>query len=90
MTSTTPPETASKAEALIPHFKLTRLLNSDQAGRRISLLGTIHDQPALLLAERAAFDTSTANLTSFSTSLRKAIRTSRAKMDFHRPTSNST
>jgi m7GpppX diphosphatase len=70
MTSTTPPEIASKVEALIPHFKLTRLLNSDQAGRRVSLLGTIHDQPALFLAERAAFDTSTANLTSFSTSLR--------------------
>jgi len=70
MTSTTPPDIASKAESLIPQYRLTRLLNSDQAGRRISLLGTIHDQPALLIAERAAFDTSSANLSSFSTSLR--------------------
>jgi m7GpppX diphosphatase len=70
MTSTTPPDIASKVEALIPQFQLTRLLNSDQAGRRISLLGTIQDQPALFIAERAAFDTSPANLTSFSTSLR--------------------
>jgi m7GpppX diphosphatase len=70
MTSTTPPEIASKVEALIPRFKLTRLLNSDQAGRRISLYGTIESQPALFIAERAAFDTSEPNLTSFSTSLR--------------------
>jgi m7GpppX diphosphatase len=70
MTSTTPPEIAAKAESLIPKFQLTRLLNSDQAGRRISLLGTIDSQPALFIAERAAFDTSTSNLTSFSTSLR--------------------
>jgi m7GpppX diphosphatase len=70
MTSTTPPEIASKAESLIPQFKLTRLLSSDQAGRRISLLGTIDSQPALFIAERAAFDTSVPNLTSFSTSLR--------------------
>ncbi|KAI4623024.1 uncharacterized protein J4E87_006117 [Alternaria ethzedia] len=49
---------------------MTRLLNSDQAGRRISLLGTIDSKPALLLAERAAFDTNPEILNSFSTSLR--------------------
>ncbi|KAF1846644.1 scavenger mRNA decapping enzyme [Cucurbitaria berberidis CBS 394.84] len=70
MTSTTPPDVAAHVESLIPQFQLTRLLNSDQAGRRISLLGTISSQPALLIAERAAFDTSTSNLESFSTSLR--------------------
>jgi m7GpppX diphosphatase len=70
MTSTTPPEIASKAESLIPQFKLTRLLSSDQAGRRISLLGTISSQPALLIAERAAFSTSPTTLSVFSTSLR--------------------
>jgi m7GpppX diphosphatase len=70
MTSTTPPEIAARVESLIPKFQLTRLLNSDQAGRRISLLGTIDSQPALFIAERAAFDTSISNLTSFSTSLR--------------------
>lgn len=70
MTSTTPPDIAAHVESLIPQFKLTRLLNSDQAGRRISLFGTINSEPALLIAERAAFDTSTNNLNSFSTSLR--------------------
>ncbi|KAI4669385.1 hypothetical protein J4E85_002236 [Alternaria conjuncta] len=70
MTSTTPPDVAAHAEALIPKFHLTRLLNSDQAGRRISLLGTIDSKPALLLAERAAFDTNPEILNSFSTSLR--------------------
>ncbi|KAI8942562.1 hypothetical protein NX059_000620 [Plenodomus lindquistii] len=70
MTSTTPPEIASHVESLIPKFHLTRLLNSDQAGRRISLLGTISSQPALLIAERAAFDTSPTILSSFPTSLR--------------------
>ena len=70
MTSTTPPEVAAHVESLIPKFKLTRLLNSDQAGRRISLLGIIDSQPALLIAERAAFDTTPAILEGFSTSLR--------------------
>ncbi|KAH7398399.1 HIT-like domain-containing protein [Pyrenochaeta sp. MPI-SDFR-AT-0127] len=70
MTSTTPPDIAAHVESLIPRFKLVRLLNSDQAGRRISLYGTIDSQPALLIAERAAFDTSTSNINSFSTSLR--------------------
>jgi m7GpppX diphosphatase len=71
MTSTTPPEIAAAVEALVPKFLLTRLLNSDQAGRRISLLGTIDSQPALLLAERAAFSTTSEDLTAFPTSLRK-------------------
>jgi m7GpppX diphosphatase len=70
MTSTTPPEIAAKVESYIPKFQLTRLLNSDQAGRRISLLGTIDSLPAVFIAERAAFDTSDSNLRSFSTSLR--------------------
>ncbi|KAF2659203.1 scavenger mRNA decapping enzyme [Lophiostoma macrostomum CBS 122681] len=69
MTSTTPPEIAARAESLIPKFQLTRLLNQDQAGRRISLLGTIDSQPAILLAERAAFATDNDHLTTFSTSL---------------------
>ncbi len=69
MTSTTPPEIAAHVESLVPQFRLTRLLNSDQAGRRISLLGTIDSKPALLIAERAAFDTSPNIVDSFSTSL---------------------
>lgn len=70
MASTTPPDVAAHVESLIPKFQLKRLLNSDQAGRRISLLGTIDSQDALLIAERAAFDTSDANMRGFSTSLR--------------------
>jgi m7GpppX diphosphatase len=70
MTSTTPPDVAARVESLIPKFCLTRLLNSDQAGRRICLLGTIDSQPALFIAERAAFDTSVSSLNSFATSLR--------------------
>ena len=70
MTSTTPPDVAAHVESLIPKFQLARLLNSDQAGRRISLLGTIDSQQALLIAERAAFATDTSTLNNFSTSLR--------------------
>ncbi|KAF2459192.1 scavenger mRNA decapping enzyme [Lineolata rhizophorae] len=62
--------TAAEAEALIPRFKLEKLLNQDQGGRRISLLGTIDSRPALLLAERAAFPSTAASLTNFSTSLK--------------------
>ncbi|KAF2273549.1 scavenger mRNA decapping enzyme [Westerdykella ornata] len=69
MTSTTPPEIAAHAESLIPKFQFTRLLNQDQAGRRISLLGTIESQPALLTAERAAFAIDNDHLMSFPTSL---------------------
>lgn len=71
MSSTTPPDVAARVEAYIPRFKLSRLLNQDQAGRRISLLGTIDDQPGLLIAERAAFATDHAHLSTFPTSLTK-------------------
>ncbi|KAL8944344.1 MAG: hypothetical protein Q9216_000529 [Gyalolechia sp. 2 TL-2023] len=43
------------SEALVPLFKLDRVLNQDQGGRRITLLGSIDSEPALLTAERAAF-----------------------------------
>ncbi|KAL5407110.1 hypothetical protein PMIN03_005099 [Paraphaeosphaeria minitans] len=69
MASTTPPDVAARVEAYIPRFKLTRLLNQDQAGRRISLLGTVDDQDALLIAERAAFATDHAHLSAFPTTL---------------------
>jgi len=45
------------------------LLSSDQAGRRISLLGTIDGRPAICIAERAAFSTASTDLTSFTKSL---------------------
>lgn len=45
----------ASAEALVPKFKLDRILNQDQAGRRTSLYGHIDEQPALLILERAPF-----------------------------------
>jgi m7GpppX diphosphatase len=63
MASTTPPDVAAHVESLIPQFQFERLLKLDQAGRRISLLGTIDSQPAILLIERAAFSTDTPHLT---------------------------
>ncbi|PLB42195.1 putative mRNA decapping hydrolase [Aspergillus candidus] len=44
-------------EALVSKFEITRLLNQDQNGRRITLLGTINNQQGILTAERAAFAT---------------------------------
>ncbi|KAK7543167.1 HIT-like domain-containing protein [Phyllosticta citricarpa] len=59
----------SVAEALIPQFRLERLLNQDQAGRRISLLGSIQSKPAILIAERAAFSIEANHLENFNASL---------------------
>ncbi|KAI4205387.1 MAG: hypothetical protein LQ350_000428 [Teloschistes chrysophthalmus] len=58
-------EDSKASEALIPLFKLERLLNQDQGGRRITLLGTINSEPALLTAERAAFPSSSEALAAF-------------------------
>ncbi|KAI4123098.1 MAG: hypothetical protein LQ338_005444 [Usnochroma carphineum] len=58
-------EEKSASEALVPLFKLDRLLNQDQGGRRIALLGSINNQPALLTAERAAFPSDTQTLSAF-------------------------
>ncbi|KAI1913593.1 hypothetical protein LOZ53_005325 [Ophidiomyces ophidiicola] len=41
--------------ALIPRFQIRRLLNQDQNDRRITILGAIDGQPAILTVERAAF-----------------------------------
>lgn len=53
------PETKSEAEALLPLFRLLRILSQDQHGRRINLLGTVNDQQAVLTLERAAFSSDT-------------------------------
>jgi m7GpppX diphosphatase len=50
-----PPSDPASPEALIPQFEFSRVLKQDQAGRRIVLVGSIASQPALLIAERAAF-----------------------------------
>ncbi|KAJ9296441.1 hypothetical protein DTO271G3_5139 [Paecilomyces variotii] len=44
-------------EALISQFEVERLLNQDQHGRRISILGTIAGKQGILTAERAVFAT---------------------------------
>ncbi|RMD43607.1 hypothetical protein DV735_g1554, partial [Chaetothyriales sp. CBS 134920] len=51
-------ESKAEAEALIPKFEFEQVLNQDQNGRRINLLGKIADQPALLTLERGAFPSS--------------------------------
>lgn len=52
---------------VLSSFTFERLVNTDQQGRRIILQGTIRNEPALLLAERAAFSKdNNAYLTSFS------------------------
>ncbi|KAK4189296.1 HIT-like domain-containing protein [Podospora australis] len=61
--------TKETAEALVPRFKLEKLLNQDQAGRRTSLLGKIDDSPALLILERAPFPSSPDYLASIPTTL---------------------
>ncbi|KAI2468949.1 scavenger mRNA decapping enzyme [Annulohypoxylon bovei var. microspora] len=46
-------ESKRHAEALIPKFIFERVLNQDDAGRRITLYGHVDLQPALLILERA-------------------------------------
>ncbi len=57
------------AESLIPLFKFQRLLNQDQNGRRISLLGSINEEPALICLERAAFPIESAVVRTFLTGI---------------------
>ncbi|GAB7326144.1 hypothetical protein MBLNU13_g10153t1 [Cladosporium sp. NU13] len=59
-------ETNASANGLITRFKFQKLLNQDQGGRRAVLQGTISGEPALLLAERAAFSNDESYLSSFS------------------------
>ncbi|KAI9894986.1 MAG: hypothetical protein M1814_000208 [Vezdaea aestivalis] len=44
----------------LSRFELTRVLNQDRGGLRVALEGTIDDQLAVVLLERAAFDVSNA------------------------------
>ncbi|BDD55755.1 hypothetical protein MPDQ_007335 [Monascus purpureus] len=47
----------ASAEALVSKFEVEGLLNQDQNGRRIALLGSIDGKQGILIAERAAFAT---------------------------------
>ncbi|RMZ89714.1 hypothetical protein DV736_g3045, partial [Chaetothyriales sp. CBS 134916] len=64
-----PPESKTEAEALIPQLQFERVLNQDQNGRRINLLGKIADKPALLTLERASLPSSPEHLTALLSSL---------------------
>ncbi|KAI9686285.1 MAG: hypothetical protein M1822_003941 [Bathelium mastoideum] len=57
-------------ETLVSKFQFERLLNQDNSGRRIVLLGKVHGIQALLLAERAAIADDTKYLGQFASSLR--------------------
>lgn len=65
------PSTDNKVAAsqALSRFQFERLLNQDQAGRRISLLGSIDSQPAIFLAERAALSNDNNLLTELASSL---------------------
>ncbi|KAI1376224.1 scavenger mRNA decapping enzyme [Hypoxylon crocopeplum] len=58
------------AEALIPKFQFERVLNQDEAGRRITLYGEVDSQPALLILERAPFPDAQEYLSVLPTNLR--------------------
>lgn len=63
------PETKQQAESLLPFFQLDQILSQDQQGRRINLLGTIHEQQAVFTLERAAFPSEAADVESLLNSL---------------------
>ncbi|KAG5991306.1 hypothetical protein E4U54_003902 [Claviceps lovelessii] len=60
-----------RAEELVPRFRLERVLNQDQAGRRTSLYGHIDESPAVMILERAPFPSSEAYLGRLPASLAK-------------------
>ncbi|KAI9902626.1 hypothetical protein N3K66_001978 [Trichothecium roseum] len=62
-------ESKADAEALVPKFKLEKVLNQDQAGRRTALLGDIDSKPALLVLERAPWPDDEAYLSGVPSSL---------------------
>ncbi|KAG6007524.1 hypothetical protein E4U21_005825 [Claviceps maximensis] len=52
----------ASAEEAIPRFRLERVLNQDQAGRRTALYGRVDESPAVMILERAPFPSSEAYL----------------------------
>ncbi|KAL2039918.1 hypothetical protein N7G274_007321 [Stereocaulon virgatum] len=60
---------APAAAELVRQFKLDRILNQDQNGRRVTLLGSINSAPAILTAERAAFPADLSTLQAFHSAL---------------------
>ncbi|OTA93499.1 hypothetical protein M434DRAFT_30892 [Hypoxylon sp. CO27-5] len=63
-------ESKRRAEALVPKFHFERVINQDDAGRRITLYGQVDSQPALLILERAPFPDAEEYLSVFPASLR--------------------
>ncbi|KAI9827254.1 MAG: hypothetical protein M1832_005392 [Thelocarpon impressellum] len=56
----TSPMGREEVELLIPKFQLIRILNQDQAGRRLTLLGKLQAAEAIMVFERTALPTSEA------------------------------
>ncbi|KAI0878904.1 scavenger mRNA decapping enzyme [Hypoxylon argillaceum] len=63
-------ESKRHAETLVPKFQFERVLNHDEAGRRITLYGQVESQPALLILERAPFPDAAEYLSALPTHLR--------------------
>ncbi|KAI1264180.1 scavenger mRNA decapping enzyme [Xylariaceae sp. FL1019] len=59
-----------RAEALIPKFQFERILNQDEAGRRMNLFGHVDSQPALLTIQRAPFPSAPEYLSALPANLR--------------------
>lgn len=69
----TSPESKATAEALIPLFRLKRILNQDQGSRRILILGSINGQEGILSLERAAFPSSPDSISTFLSTLTNTV-----------------
>ncbi|KAI4868678.1 scavenger mRNA decapping enzyme [Hypoxylon rubiginosum] len=63
-------ESKRNAEALVAKFQFERILNQDEAGRRITLYGQADSQPALLILDRAPFPDAEEYLSILPSSLR--------------------
>ncbi|KAJ1331597.1 m7GpppX diphosphatase [Microdochium nivale] len=62
-----------RAEELVPRFRFERVLNHDGGGRRITLLGAIDTQPALLILDRAPLPDAGEYLAALPGSLRSLV-----------------
>ncbi|KAH9897309.1 scavenger mRNA decapping enzyme [Xylariomycetidae sp. FL2044] len=63
-------EDKRRVETLVPKFQFERLLNHDEAGRRVTLYGQIDSQPALLIVARAPFSDAQEYLSALPANLR--------------------
>ncbi|CAZ85248.1 unnamed protein product [Tuber melanosporum] len=57
---------SAEEEARLRRFNFTRILNQDTGTKTVNLLGEIESTPAILIAEKTAFNVTGAHLTKFS------------------------